>query len=189
MMRKSDSGGPMHGMIFAELKKFVVGGLGPEAWNQLTDKAGTPGKVYLPSQAYPDGELLNLVAAASEVTGKPAGDLVEAFGEFIVPGLVRAFGAHINPAWRTLELLENTEETIHRVVRTSSPGATPPQLSVTRAGPSEVVIEYGSERKMCALAKGIAKGIAAHYAQPITIDEPACMLRGAPTCRIHVATR
>src|SRR5262249_21516773 len=111
----------MHGMVFMELKKFVVAGLGPEAWNQLTTMAGTPGKVYLPSQVSDDAELSCLVATASEITGKPAAELVEAFGAFIVPSLLRRFGAHINPAWRTLDLLENTEETIHRVVRISTP--------------------------------------------------------------------
>lgn len=178
----------MHGMVFAELKKFVVAALGPAAWNELIKASGAPGRVYLPSQAYDDAELLRLVGAASEVTGKPADELVEAFGEFIVPGLVRGFGAHINPSWRTLDLLENTEETIHRVVRTSTPGATPPQLSVTRPSRREVVIEYRSARRMCALARGIVTGIAKHYGEAVTITEPLCMLRGADVCQIHVAS-
>src|SRR5262245_30332970 len=107
----------MHGMIFAELKKFVVTRLGADAWNQLVVATGDSDRVYIPSQVYSDMELLRLVAAAAERTGRPSGELVEAFGEFLVPGLVRSYSAHINPAWRTLELLENTEETIHRVVR------------------------------------------------------------------------
>lgn len=177
----------MHGLVFAELKKFVITGLGADAWNRLVAATGNADRVYLPSQVYKDEELMKLVATASEVTGKPAGELVEGFGEFMVPGLVRTYGAHINPAWRTLELLENTEETMHRVVRVSSPGAEPPQLSVKRTGPREVVIEYGSSRRLCALAKGIVRGIAKHYTESVTIDETACMLLKAPTCRIRVA--
>ena len=175
----------MHGMIFAELKKFVVVGLGAEAWNSITAASGN--QVYLPSQAYDDGELLRLVATASELTGKPAAELVEAFGEFIVPSLVRAYGAHINPVWRTLDLLEHTEATIHRVVRASTPGATPPRLSVRRIAPGKVVIEYASQRRMCALAKGIVRGISKHFSETITIDEPACMLLDAPTCQLHIS--
>jgi hypothetical protein len=180
-------GAAMHGMVFAELKKFVVAGLGAEAWNRLTEAAGMPGKVFLPSQTYSDADLVRLVSAASEITGRPASELVEAFGTFIVPGLVRAFGAHINPSWRTLDLLENTEETIHRVVRISTPGATPPALAVHRASAGRVTIEYASPRRLCALARGIVKGVAQHYGESVTIEEAECMLTGAPRCRIDVA--
>jgi hypothetical protein len=174
-------------MIFAELKKFVVAALGGDAWNTLVGAAGVAGKVYLPNQTYDDRELIALVAAASRHTGKPAAELVEAFGTFIVPGLVRAYGAHINPGWKTLDLLENTEETIHRVVRTSQPGATPPRLTARRSGRSEVTIEYASQRKLCSLATGIVRGIADHYQEKVEISQTSCMLHDAPKCTIRVA--
>jgi hypothetical protein len=39
---------------------------------------------------------------------------------------------------------------------------------------------------MCAVAKGIAKGVAAHYSENIRISESTCMLRGAADCRITI---
>lgn len=50
----------------------------------------------------------------------------------------------------------------------------------------EVVITYSSERKLCAVAKGIVKGIGAHFQERISIRESECMLKGAPACRISV---
>jgi len=50
-----------------------------------------------------------------------------------------------------------------------------------------VVITYTSPRKMCAVAKGIIRGVAAHYQEQVTVDEPQCMLRGDAACVLHVA--
>jgi heme-NO-binding protein len=176
----------MHGIVFAELKRYVVTNLGADTWNALLDKAGMPGTTFLPGKVYDDGQAMKLVATASEMTGKPAGDILESFGEFIAPDLLNMYGAQVNPAWKTLELLEHTEEVIHRMVRMRSPGAAPPELRVERVGPDEVVVHYTSKRHMCSLAKGIARGLGAHYGQALVMREPACMLKGDAACRIHV---
>jgi predicted hydrocarbon binding protein len=44
-----------------------------------------------------------------------------------------------------------------------------------------------SER-MCAIAKGIARCLAAHYRETVRVGERACMLKGDPECRITVRT-
>jgi predicted hydrocarbon binding protein len=176
----------MHGLMFVELKKFVVNEFGLDAWSDLLDKTGETHRIYLPSRAYPDSEMLALVAAASTRSGRERADLLEAFGEFIVPDLVRMYKAHIDRKWSALDLIENTESTMHIVVRRAIRGAAPPKLTVRRTGSNDVVITYTSARKLCALAKGIVRGIANHYQEPVTIDEPTCMLRGDGACSIAV---
>jgi hypothetical protein len=94
----------------------------------------------------------------------------------------------VDPSWKTLDFLERTEETIHRVVRLKNAGAEPPELKVSRTAPNEVLITYASARRMCGVAKGIARGVARHYNETITITESACMLRGHPKCLISVRT-
>lgn len=37
---------------------------------------------------------------------------------------------------------------------------------------------------MCAVAKGIAKGMAAHFGERLRMDERSCMLEGAAECVI-----
>ena len=177
----------MHGAIFAELKKYVVANLGPAAWNDLLAKAGTPQKLYLPRETYPDAEAVNLVVTASKITGKDPQVVLESFGEYIAPDLLGMYGAQVNPAWNTLDLLEHTEETIHRIVRLRNPGAAPPQLRTRRNGPHEVVITYASPRHMCSLAKGIVRGVAKHYKEQVRITEASCMLQGGKTCEIAVS--
>jgi predicted hydrocarbon binding protein len=176
----------MHGMIVVELKRYVDTKLGPAAWSALLSTAGSTRTLFLPVQEYPDAEVVALVQAAASTTGLSVNAILEDFGAFLVPGLVKLYGALIREQWRTLDLIENTEKVMHRVVRMKNPGAKPPELQVKRRTPSEVVIEYASARKMCALARGICRGIAAHYRETIAIEETSCMNDGAASCAIVV---
>ena len=176
----------MHGIIFRELKKYVDARLGQGAWSELVEAAGCAGKVYLPVNEYPDTEMFALLLPASKKASMRVGELLEDFGEFLVPDLIHIYKSSIDPSWRTLDLLVNTEAVIHHAVRLRDRNAKPPNLDVTRTG-ERVEITYRSERRLCDLAKGIVRGVARHYGERVTIGEPSCMHHGAPACVIHVA--
>ena len=176
----------MHGIIFNELKKYANTTFGEKTWEALLAEAGLAGSMYLASRSYPDEQVGAIVGAASRVSGTPAEQLLEGFGEFIAPDLLAMFRSLIRAEWRTLDVLENTEETIHKVVRLQYADALPPYLHVARTAPDAVLIVYTSARRLCAIAKGIARGVAAHYGETIVLDEQTCMLKGAKECRIAV---
>jgi hypothetical protein len=176
----------MHGMVFSELKRYVDKKHGGDTWVKLLEKAGIATKAYSSMQEYPDAEAVGILSAASALSGRPVPALLEEFGEFLAPTLIRVYGALIKPEWRTLDLIEHTEKTIHTVVRVKNPGARPPELVVVRPSKDEVVITYSSARRMCSLAKGIANGVARHYSERLAITEPACMHRGSATCKISI---
>jgi predicted hydrocarbon binding protein len=178
----------VHGVILSELQKYVEARHGAHVWPALLRDAGLGTKLYSPFQAYPDAEVAAIVGAASKATGKPVGIILEDFGEFIAPDLIALYRALIKPEWRTLDLLEHTESTIHRVVRSRSPDARPPELKVARIRENEVAISYTSPRKLCAVAKGIVRGVARHFGERISLIDIACMQRGAPQCTISVRT-
>jgi predicted hydrocarbon binding protein len=176
----------MHGIILSELKKYVTEKLGPGAWPKLLSEAGLPNKIYVASTSYPDEEVVALVEAASHLTGKPVDQTLSAFGEYIMPDLLRMYKTLLKAEWDALDLVENIETTIHTAVRMRNPGATPPQLKITRLSPKQVQIAYSSKRKMCALGKGMLTALGSQYHQPLTVTETRCMLRGAAECRIDV---
>jgi len=176
----------MHGIIFAELRKYVNDRLGGQAWASLLGEAGMADRIFMPVEEYPDRDAVTLVTTAARLTGRPAAAILEDFGRFIAPDLLRMYSSLLDRQWRTLDVIEHTEETIHRVVRTRNPGARPPELRCERPGPAEVVVHYSSPRKMCAVAKGIARGLADHFKEEVTIEETSCMHAGAPECRIVV---
>jgi hypothetical protein len=176
----------MHGVIFVELKKFVDARLGEAAWTELTDGAGLHGRAYLPVQDYPDAEALALIEQAVAATGLEVDGLLQQFGEFMAPDILRMYGSLLQRDWRTLEVVEHTEPTTHRVMRARNPAACPVGLRVERVGPDELLVTYQSPRKMCGLAKGIVRGMARHFREQVSIEEPSCMREGAPQCLLRL---
>jgi len=161
----------MHGIIHAQLKQFVETTHGADAWKAVLAEAGLGNKVYLSNTSYRDDEAVAIVIAASKLTSLPADDILEAFGEFIVPALMSTFRSMVKPGWKTMELLLNTEETIHKAVRLKNPGAAPPRLRFEQTGPNTLQFNYDSPRRMAAVAKGIMKGVARHYGERVGIEE------------------
>src|SRR5207249_2825662 len=125
-----------------------------------------------------------IVNAASKRTGLPVTTVHERFGEFIGPHLLALVPSLVKVGWRTLDVVEHTEQTIHAVVHAQQPGATPPYLRAHRISPSEVTVFYDSPRRLCFIAKGIIRGMAQHFGETIRIEEERCMLAGAPDCTL-----
>ena len=176
----------MTGAIFLELKKYVDSKFGGNTWTNLLASAGLAEKEYSILSEYPDGDAMALVSAAVKATGQSAADILEDFGAFIAPDLLDMFWGAIQPVWKTLDVIEHTEGTIHSVVRLKNPGARPPELQVTRPKTDEVIIDYRSPRRLCALARGIARGLAGHFKETVVIAEAECMHRGDARCLISV---
>lgn len=176
----------MHGIIFSEMRKYVDTKLGSGAWNTVLSKAGLGAKIYLPIQDYPDSDVVALVGAASEVTGLSAAAILEDFGQFLAPALLGLYRTLVPADWKTLDLLENTEQTIHSVVRARNPGAKPAELQVVRQSPETAELVYSSQRRLCMVAKGIIRGIADHYKEEVVITETSCMHSGSEVCKMEV---
>jgi hypothetical protein len=174
----------MHGIIHLELQKFVTERYGERAWQTLTQKADLSEEIFTPLRAYPDDFMFRLVRVAEEMTRIPAQQMLEAFGEHLVDGYLALYGNLLKPEWRTIDVIEHTEETIHRVVRMRQPGAAPPLLKAQRTAPDEVVLFYDSHRRLCAVARGIGRGIANHFGENLVVDERKCVHRGDPGCVI-----
>jgi hypothetical protein len=176
----------MHGFIVTEIKKYVVAKLGASHWLQILQTAELGSRDYVNFEQYPDAEVVQLVGAASRLTGTPVSDLLFDFGRFLGADLTRIYRPVIDPAWRTLDFLANTESTIHRVVRTRNRQAAPPALKIARTAPDQVTITYNSPRRMCDLGKGIVAGVASGYGEQVEVQEDACMHAGAPACILRV---
>ncbi|HEX5102001.1 MAG TPA: heme NO-binding domain-containing protein [Polyangiaceae bacterium] len=176
-------------MIHTALEKYVESSFGAETWKTLLARTGLEGAIFTPLGSYPDAQISALVKEAEALSNIPAATLLEGFGEFLVPTYLALYGSLLKPEWRTLEVIENTEETVHRVVRIRNPGAEPPRLRVRRTAPDEVELTYDSERKLCAVARGIARGVAKKFEQPLETRDRSCMLRGDPACVITFRVR
>jgi predicted hydrocarbon binding protein len=108
------------------------------------------------------------------------------FGRALFPALVATYGALIPSGWDALDLVEHTEEVIHRAVRLQDPTTAPPRLTAARVSPSEVRLLYNSSRKLCSLARGLLTEAGEYFAQPVTLIEERCVHRGDAFCEFVV---
>ena len=177
----------VYGVIFDEMEKYVVKETGRSGLARIRKLTGRGDAGYALEETYPDAELTVIVGGIVEATSRPPEQIIEEFGESMVPGLLEVYGFLVNPRWSFIDFLLNTESVIHRGVKLHTPSAKPPELGVERAGPESVVVTYRSKRKLCPLAKGIIRGAAAHYRVAVTLSEERCMMRGDPECVITVS--
>ncbi len=176
----------MHGIVFTEFQHFIEKGSREGRWHDVLHGAKLDRRVYASIRHYPDEDFFAIVGSASRALNKPVDEIVEDFGVFIAPDLLGMYAVLIKPHWRTLDVIENTEAVIHSVVRVKQAGADPPQLKGRRVSPDEIELVYDSPRKLCRLAKGIVRGISAHFGENIQIVEHGCMLVGAPVCKLQI---
>jgi len=178
----------VHGLIFFYLRKFLAATAPGAASATAEGPEGSSTSVafrtsrYLPTGVYPDAEAVAMLGEVAHATGAPLPDVVERFGEFLAPHLLKVAGSEIDPSWTLLDLVEHTESIIHAMVRVKNPGATPPVLETLRIDARELQLIYRSSRRLCRLAAGLIRGMAARLGEPVEIEETSCMHRGDPFC-------
>jgi len=158
-----DSGVPApatlgQGVVFAESKKYVDSRYGGGTWNTVLQDAGLDDRVLTSLAVNSDADAAALVPAAARVTGRPADVLLEDFGSFVAPDVLLLYGSPVQKGSKTLDVIERI-------------GLWPPSLRSERVGPNEVVIRCNSSQEICAVAKGIARGLALHLGEAVTIQE------------------
>src|SRR6266849_540662 len=100
-------------MIITELQKYVNHRLGPDGWRGALNAVA-------------------LLGASARAIGESREPFLEGFGVFIVPAFFALYGPLIEHGWRTLDVLEHSEDVFHGAVRRRDPGSHPPYLSVSR---------------------------------------------------------
>ncbi|MGY2134498.1 heme NO-binding domain-containing protein [Hymenobacter sp. HD11105] len=176
----------MHGHIFMLLKRYVQTQYDHSTWLKLMKNAGLETLEFDHKTVYPDQHIYDLVGQAAEMTGIPAGELHEKFGEYLVPDLMFMYQKHIRPEWKTLDMIENTEMTMHKQVRSEHVENRPPVLQVRRLNENELIIDYISKRRMSGLAVGIVRGLAAYFDEADRIDVMPTTSEDGERVSIHV---
>lgn len=171
----------MKGVIFILLEKVVSAAHGEAVWEALLEKSGASG-TYTSLGSYPDEELLALVAAASEATGRPQGEILTWFGRKAMPLLRERYPDFFARHSQTIPFILTLNEIIHPEVRKLYPGAEAPDFGFRRLGPGELELEYRSKKKMCALAEGLIQGAADVFGETVAIEQPRCLHRGDESC-------
>lgn len=179
-------GHPVQGVILVGLRKFVRERLGDGVWRSVQEEAGVADRVYLPVHAYPDDELVALVASVSRLTGMPTALVLESLGDYLVGDLLKTYSTVLDPSWKMLDLVSHCDEIFERASRRHGCDTTPVPVKARPGLNGEVVLVYSSPLELCALVKGIVRGLGSHLEQPVVLDEICCTANGASACEIAV---
>lgn len=176
----------MKGVVFNLLEAAVTRDYGEDTWDDLLAAAGLVG-AYTTLGNYPDEELGRLVGAASESLGLPAQDIIRWFGREALPALAEAYPGFFAGHTGTRSFVLTLNDIIHPEVRKLYPGADVPTFEFADGDDGTLRMGYASHRRMCAFAEGLIEGAAAHFGERVSIDQPACMLRGDDHCDLVLA--
>ncbi len=178
----------VHGVLGYELYEWIRSRYGNLALLQILSSASKKPVGFVTMMAYEDDDFFAFISGAAKVVQKPTSILLEEFGKYVAPILIRGHKELIPEDWSALDLIEHTEGTIHKVVRRQDEGAAPPHIRCARRNGGVVVI-YNSPRKICEFGKGLMTGIGEFFNEELSIRETSCMHQNAPHCEFYVSVR
>lgn len=176
----------MKGVVFNLLEEAVGRAFGEDTWDALLDAAGLDG-AYTSLGNYPDEEIEALVTAAGEALSLDRDAVLRWFGFNAMPILARLYPNFFTDARDARAFVESVNTIIHAEVRKLYPGAACPHFRMQADASGDLVMDYLSERRMCALAQGFVEGAAAWYGQPVEFLHQACTSRGDRLCTFRIA--
>lgn len=180
----------MQGVILDEMRTYIAKRYGYRAWLDTLKEAGRAWTFqYALDEVYPDEELGQLAASAAAITGTPLPELLQGFGEALLPDMVRMYSYLIDPDWSYIDFLLNMEPLLHKALQLHTPGAVPAKVHGIRKGPDAVRTTYTSPLKACAAVQGVILGAAKEYAVQATVIQSQCVLRGDPECVFDVTVQ
>ena len=132
-------------------------------------------------------EILTLLERACERTGLSVETFLFDFGVFTAATtFARLYSVLFKLSPTARDFLLTVETPIHDTVRVAMPDARPPELKVTDLGENGLQIVYSSPRRICAMLRGLVEGTGRVYEEALHVEEPECMHRGDPACRVVV---
>lgn len=175
----------MKGVVFNLLEAVVTRSHGADTWDDLVDASGVSG-VYTSLGSYPDAEIEALVAAACTALDTDRDAVLRWFGTEAIPVLAELYPGFFTSQSDARSFVEGVNDVIHAEVRKLYPGAACPHFRMSLRPDGDLVMDYLSERRMCALAQGFVEGAAAWYGQDVRFQHAACTAHGHPHCTFHI---
>lgn len=157
-------------MVFTELFELIEEKFGYDRLDDVIESSGlsTDGS-YTATGNYPFDELVRIVTSLSEQTNIPVGTLLEVYGEYLFPKLLKVIPS-IDKATDILSFIESVENHIHVQVRKLYPDAELPTFELLGSDNKELQFNYISTKKIPELAKGLIIGASKHFNQDVTVN-------------------
>ena len=172
----------MKGIVFNVFEKFVTETFNEETWDECVEKANLEDEVFVSTKIYDDHKLLDIFGQVVKLKKLVASSALELFGEYLFNALGAKYPEVISSFDNPKDFLKGLDEIIHVEVKKMMSGATPPQFITKLDREDELHLVYRSERKMCALAKGLMNGLNKMYDNSMEIKHTKCEHNGDSEC-------
>jgi hypothetical protein len=169
----------MKGIIFTEFIQLVEEKFGLAVLDEMLDKAGDQG-VYTAVGSYDHHHLVKLIVALSQISGTPAEELQQVFGESVFSSLYKTIpvNAQLKECQSVFQFIRHVEEHIHAEVKKLYPDANPPGFEFLSESETQMVFDYKSARCMSQVCLGLVKGCANHFNEDIRVTTQSMDERG-----------
>lgn len=162
----------MQGTIFVEFLSMVEEMFGLSVVDEIINAAEGNLKTkgaYTSIGSYDHSEILALVTALVEYSGKDAGELIQVFGNYLSGSFVRLHPEFFENVDSYSDFLISIEGYIHKTVRRIYPEANPPSVPVEKLADGRLKLVYSSHRPFASLAKQLVISCADHFETKIDI--------------------
>ncbi len=177
----------MKGIINKGIQELVEAKFGDQAWHKVMELAKCEEHFFSASEDYPDQLTLDLASAAAQVSGLPLETVLVEFGKFWVTNTApRTYPTFFKLAGTSAREFLLSMGKVHDQVTRSVPNARPPRFDYEELPNARLLIHYRSERRLCAVLRGLIMGVGLHLGEELQVRETACANQGAPHCTMEV---
>lgn len=173
----------MYGLVNQAVQDYIAATMGADAWNAVRLKAGCTDGEFVPLQQYPDALTFAMVGAACEVSGRQAGDLVEAIGAYWVEFTAqKGYGSLLDQLGTTFPDALANLDAMHVRVALMMPELKPPSFRVTDRRERGLRLAYSSKRAgLAPMVIGLVKGLGRKYGLEATVTLSVPRAEGGDT--------
>lgn len=165
----------MYGLVNKSIQGLLRRDYGEESWQAVKARAGLDSDTFIGNQAYPDQLTYALVAAAAEVLGLPAAQVLEAFGGYWIEEIgARQYSHMMAASGQCLADFLRVLPTFHARIQLVLPDLAPPTFEVSDETDHSLHLHYRSHRRgLQPFVVGLLRGLAVHFGTPATVTTVA----------------
>ena len=171
----------MYGMVTKAVGDMVTAQFGETVWEEIKAKAKVDVDVFISNASYPDAMTYDLVAAATEVLGLPAEDILKAFGRhWVLRTAQDSYAELMEASGRTLpEFLVNLPN-FHTRVAMIFPNLDPPRFEYSDLTDHSLLLHYYTHRPgLAPFVVGLVEGLGALFGNEARVTQTESKAAGA----------
>lgn len=161
----------MYGMVNKAIEEMICRMHDETTWERVKARAQVDVDVFISNETYPDEVTHRLVGAASELTGRPAAEILEAFGEhWVLKTATEGYGSLMEAGGKNLpDFLANLPN-FHSRVAMIFPQLLPPNFNVSDVTERSLKLHYRTHRSgLASFVVGLLRGLGRRFGTAVRV--------------------